>query len=110
MGGGVTSPSDPTTGRPDLTGRWLRLSSDDVGQRYPVEITFAEATYRGVRAEDQGFILWDAGTYRLDDDDSLTMSTASDELVAYPIVIDGPHLEVQTPEGDVAYERAEPPP
>ena len=106
----MTHPSDPTIGLPDLIGRWLRLTSDEVAQRYPVEITFAEATYRGTRAETQGFILWDAGTYRLVDDHTLILSTASDELVTYPVVLDGPSLLVRTADGDVTFERAEPPP
>lgn len=100
--------SDPTTGPPDPRGRWRRATTDEVSQQYPVEITFAEATFRGTRAEDQGFILWDAGTYHLDDD-GLTMSTASDELVTYPVRLDGPRLTIETPDGDVVYERAEPP-
>ena len=55
-------------------------------------------------------ILWDAGIYRLEDEHTLTLSTASDELVTYPIAVEGGTLTVSTPDGDVSYERAEPPP
>jgi hypothetical protein len=108
--GNVANSSDPTIGLPDLEGRWLRLGSDKGAQRYPIEITFRVGTYLGKRAEQQGMILWDAGTYRLVDSHTLIMSTASDELVTYPVVLRGGLLKVGTTEGEVVFERATPQP
>jgi len=103
--------SDPTVGLPDLQGRWRRLSTDAAAERYPAEITFADATYVGTRAELQGMIWWDAGIYRLVDDRTLVLSTATDEMVAYSISLDGVRLTVGDPDdGDVVFERIEPPP
>ncbi len=106
----MTTPSDPTSGLPDLRGRWLRLTAEGDAAQYPVEVTFAAGTFLGSRAETQGMILWDAGIYRLEDEHTLTLSTSSDELVTYPIAVEGGTLTVSTPDGDVSYERAEPPP
>lgn len=105
----MTTSSDPTSGLPDLRGRWLRLTTEGYAEQYPVEVTFAVGTFLGSRAEHQGMILWDAGIYRIEDDQTLTLSTSSDELVTYPIAVEGTTLTVRTPDGDVAYERVEPP-
>jgi hypothetical protein len=96
---------------PGLEGRWQRVSDEACAQRYPAEITFAEATYRGARAEGQGMIWWDAGIYRLDDERTLVLSTATDEMVSYGVELDGHRLVVTDPDGcEVVFERTEPPP
>lgn len=107
----MPTPSDPTVGLPDLQGRWRKLSTEAEAEQYPTEITFAKSTYRGSRAEDQGMIWWDAGIYRLVDERTLTLSTATDEMVTYPVRIDADRLTVTVAgECDVVFERAESPP
>jgi hypothetical protein len=97
---------------PTLVGHWRKRDAEALLDPYPVEIVFAESTYRGSRAPEQGLIWWDAGIYRLDDPGTLVLSTATDEMVSYPIELDADRLAVTTPgHGRIVYERrAEPPP
>jgi hypothetical protein len=108
----MSASADRSTGLPLLEGQWRRLSTAECAQRYPVEITFVLATYRGARAPDQGMIWWDAGTYRLADERTLILSTATDELVEYPVQLTSQRFTFTDPEGcEVTYERtASPPP
>ena len=46
----MAASADRGTGLPFLQGQWRRLSTAECAQRYPVEITFVLATYRGARA------------------------------------------------------------
>lgn len=96
---------------PTLVGRWRNAGDTKPDDRYPAEITFAGATYRGSRAPDQGFIWWDAGTYELRDGTTLVISTATDELVTYRVNLRGKRLVVtDAAGGSVTYERLEAPP
>jgi hypothetical protein len=105
-GGIMSASADRATGLPFLQGQWRRLSLAECAQRYPVEITFVLATYRGARSPDQGMIQWDAGIYRLADDQTLIVSTATDELVEYPVRLTSHHFTFTDSEGcEVTYER-----
>jgi outer membrane lipoprotein-sorting protein len=88
------------------------VSTDECAERYPAEVTFVAATYRGARGDDQGMIWWDAGTYRLADEQTLVLSTATDELVEYPVEVTPERFTFTDPDGcEVVYERvASPPP
>jgi len=56
-------------------------------------------------------IWWDAGIYRLVDDHTLMLSTATDEMVTYAVSLDADRLTVTVADDcDVVFERAEPPP
>ena len=102
----MAASADRGTGLPFLQGQWRRLSTAECAQRYPLEITFVLATYRGARGPDQGMIWWDAGTYRLADDRTLILSTATDELVDYPIPLTSQRFRLTDSEGrEVTYER-----
>jgi hypothetical protein len=80
-----------------LGGRWRRVTprsepadaeSVTFGQDsalLPEEIVFGEATYRASKGHGQPFIVWDAGTYVLEDD-RLTISLANDALATYQII------------------------
>ena len=56
-------------------------------------------------------VVWDAGIYRLEDDDqALVMSTSSDELVSYPLRIDGDTMSIVDADGcSVTYCRLDTP-
>jgi hypothetical protein len=108
----VPSEHDPAIGLPDLIGRWRRRPGDPCGERYPAEIDFSEARYQGTRGEGQGMIWWDVGTYRLVDRTTLTISTATDEVVTCSVELGDDELSVTDPDGCwFVYERiVEPPP
>ena len=98
--------------KPSLVGHWQRVDPAATRDPYPVEIDFAESTFSGRRGPDQGLIYWDAGIYRPEGRTTLVLSTYSDELVKYPIMLDHLRLEVTTADhGVIVYERKlEPPP
>jgi hypothetical protein len=84
------------------------MSADECARRYPVDLSIGPgARYAGTRAADQGLIVWDAGNARMPDDSTLTMSTASDEVVSYHLVVEGAdRFTVTDPQGcAVTYER-----
>lgn len=66
-----------------LMGRWAKVPGDPCGDRYPQEIEFAEATYLGTKGPGQGFVLWDAGIYRVVDEGRVLVQGAADELQEY---------------------------
>ena len=118
-----------------LQGRWERTDPgpDDL---FPAAIDFKEGTYLASKAPGQGFIVWDAGTYAVAGDPvvteaadpsvgeppesgsagpppgdavsgSLTLSTATDSLETYPVVVLPDAFEVTVEDGrTLRYERA----
>jgi hypothetical protein len=62
-----------------------------------------------MRATNQGMIWWDAGIYRMVDERTLVLSTATDEMVEYQISYDKNRLLVSDADGNtVEYQRVEP--
>ena len=102
----MTDPSAPV----DLTGEWCQLDDQpECAAAYPRSLTFGTGTYRGTRGEGQGFVRWDAGTYRVVAG-GLRLSTATDELVTYGLEVSGDLLTVVDPAGcRLAYRRVPPP-
>ena len=96
-------------GLPFLQGQWRKLTQDPKVDKYPASLSFSLATYRGTRAINQGMIWWDAGIYRMVDERTLLLSTATDEMVEYQISYDNSRLLVSDADGNtVEYERVEP--
>jgi hypothetical protein len=94
----------------ELTGSWRKVGAPECAAGYPDEITFSTGTYRGTRGVEQGFVQWDAGVYRIDDDGRLVLSLATDELVAYEFHLTGELLEVVDSAGcRFSYQRVPPP-
>ena len=83
----------------DLTGTWHKAESGSCADKYPDQLTFSTGTFRGTRGSGQGFIWWDAGSYRLESETRLVLTTATDELVSYEIRLEGEHLSVTDPDG-----------
>jgi hypothetical protein len=90
---------EPGVRPPALVGSWRKVDAPECAQRYPEVLTFAPSTYRGARGAAQGFISWDAGIYNLEDPGRLVLSTASDELVAYQMHLEGDVLQLVDPDG-----------
>lgn len=92
-----------------LRGEWHKVGAPECAARYPDILTFSAGTYRGTRGAARGFLWWDAGIYRLEDEHRLLLGVATDELVAYQIDLDGDLLRITDPEGCVfAYRRVQP--
>jgi hypothetical protein len=94
----------------DLAGAWRKKDAPACADKYPDSLTFSTGTYRGARGDQQGFIWWDAGIYRMEGERRLLLSTASDELTAYEVQLHGDVLAVVDPDGcRFSYQRARPP-
>ncbi len=91
-------PSAPTSGPAPLVGRWQRVgaipapSADesipfgDDPALLPGEITFAESRFTARAAPGQGFIVWDVGSYRVDDE-GLHVTLANDAWATYGLEV-----------------------
>jgi hypothetical protein len=100
----------PEGPRINLAGTWRKKDAPPCADKYPDALAFSTGTYRGTRGEQQGFIWWDAGIYRMEGERRLLLSTANDELVAYEVQLDGDILAVADPDGcRFSYRRARPP-
>ena len=92
-----------------LVGSWHKITTNACANKYPEKISFAAGTYSGTRAPGQPFVWWDAGIYRLEDEATLVLGTATDELVAYKIQLSTDRLDVTDPDGcRFSYQREKP--
>ena len=91
--------SSPDRIDPRLTGEWMKATTDACAEKYPATIVFATSTYRGARGPSQGMVWWDAGIYRLEGPHTLVVSTATDELVRYPVTFRDQEFEFSDSEG-----------
>jgi hypothetical protein len=104
----MTDPTSPVKG-PNLSGTWRKSTTSACAKKYPETIRFDVSTYLGTRGEGQGVVWWDAGIYRLEDEGTLVLSTATDELVTYRVKLIGDNLDVVDPDGcSFSYRRAAP--
>src|SRR4029077_7051468 len=93
----MTDPTSPAKGQ-NLAGTWRKITTSACATKYPETIRFDVSTYRGMRGEGQGVVWWDAGIYRLEDEGTLVLSTASDELVTYRLKRSGDTLDLVDPD------------
>lgn len=90
-----------------LVGSWHKVGSPECARKYPDHLTFSAGTFRGTRGETQGFVWWDAGSYRLESDTRLVLTTATDALVAYEVSVGPDELAITDPDGcQFSYRRA----
>ena len=99
----------PQAKQPELVGNWRKLDAPACAEKYPDSLTFSPGTYRGARGPAQGFVWWDAGIYRVEEQNRLLLSVATDELVTYEIHIKGDTFTVVDPDGcRFSYQRVPP--
>jgi len=91
----------------DLRGHWHRILGGDCANRYPAHLEFHEATYSGTKdGATQSFIIWDAGSYRVETESVVMIQTATDEQHHYRYRVDGNRLTFVDDDGCAfAYER-----
>lgn len=66
-----------------LIGHWRKVSNDASTARYPDQLEYrADGTYRGRASIPGKFVVWDAGSFRVQAG-ALRMSTATDQVVSY---------------------------
>jgi hypothetical protein len=93
----------------DLRGHWHRILGGDCANAYPAHLEFHQATYAGTKdGATQGFIVWDAGSYKVESESVVMIQTATDEQHHYRYRLDGNRLTFVDDEGCAfAYQRDE---
>jgi hypothetical protein len=76
----------------DVVGTWRKTETPECAGQYPDEIEFREATFLARKGPGQGFIVWDAGGYRVAGADEIMIETATDEQVHYRALLEGDTL------------------
>lgn len=100
----MADPDDPTEPASPLAGPWTRVGGDDA---FPDHLEFSVGTYLGTRGAGQGFVVWDAGIYRVEGPDRVRIQGASDEVVEYQWSQTGDQVRFVDPGGrQVTYRRA----
>jgi hypothetical protein len=92
-----------------LVGKWKKVSTGKCDEAYPDEIEFFERPrYLGKKGPGQGFILWDAGGYKVMDNNQVKIEIATDEQVPYKFSISENILTFTDREGcEFRYRRVE---
>ena len=95
----------------DLGGSWHKTAGPDGDRTYPdvLDLLVVEpgaGRYLGRKAHpEQGFLQWDAGTWRLTDDGRIEISTATDALERWPVSISDGELQIHVAECVLTYRR-----
>jgi hypothetical protein len=91
----------------DLRGRWHRVAGGDCASAYPARLELRETRYAGTKDGDaRGFIIWDAGSYRIESDTIMMVQTANDSHELYRYRLEGDRLSFKDDAGcTFAYER-----
>jgi hypothetical protein len=94
----------------DLRGGWHRVSGGECASAYPARLAFQDARYAGTKDDaTQGFIIWDAGSYRVESDSVVMIQTATDAQERYRYRLAGDRLTFVDDAGcEFAYERDRP--
>ena len=95
--------SQPT----DLRGHWHRVEATACANAYPAHLEFKETRYAGMKdPANQGFVIWDAGGYRVEPDGVVMIQTATDSQERYRYRLAGDRLTFTNDAGcEFAYER-----
>jgi hypothetical protein len=95
----------------DLNGTWHKSGGTEGELAYPdvLDMTVLEpgaGRYLGRKGRpEQGFLLWDAGTWRLTNDGLLEISTATDALESWPVTVTDEEMEIRTADCVLTYRR-----
>ena len=95
--------SQPT----DFRGHWHRIAGANCANAYPAHLEFKESRYAGMKdPANQGFVIWDAGGYRVEPDGVVMIQTATDSQERYRYRLAGDRLTFIDDAGcEFAYER-----
>src|SRR5436305_9563566 len=68
----------------DFRGHWHRIAGADCANAYPAHLEFKVSRYAGAKdSANQGFVMWDAGGYRVESDGIVMIQTATDSQERY---------------------------
>ncbi len=89
-----------------LVGGWRKITATGCSEIYPDHLEFREHGLYSGKRERRAFTWWDAGTYRVQSEDEIKISTADDALVIYKFTLSGNILRFRDKEGcEFLYQR-----
>ncbi|MEO6714391.1 MAG: hypothetical protein ABIM89_13305 [Mycobacteriales bacterium] len=95
----------------DLGGSWHKCAATAADLNYPdvLDLTVVEpgaGRYLGRKGRpEQGFLVWDAGTWRITGDGQIELSTATDALETWPVEIAGDDMVIHAADCVLTYRR-----
>lgn len=109
----AVSDTGPTgeQGTVDLGGSWHKTAGNDGELTYPdvLDMTVVvpgAGRYLGRKGRpEQGFLHWDAGTWRLTDDGRIEISTATDALESWPVTVSDDEMQIHAADTVLTYRR-----
>jgi hypothetical protein len=108
---GTSASGEHQTASVDLTGSWRKSAGGDGELNYPDVLDFTTTTraagrYMGRKGRpEQGFLVWDAGSWRLTDDGRIEISTATDAIDSWPVTISDDEIQIHAADSDLTYRR-----
>ena len=86
--------------RDQLIGTWRRAPGAAATLPYPHELELRPRGIYEARRDPGTFTIWDVGTYRIRDDETIVISTATDAEVPYAFAFSGDELVIRDEEGN----------
>jgi hypothetical protein len=96
----------------DLSGTWRKSAGTEGELSYPDVLDLTTTIPRGGRymgrkgRPEQGFLVWDAGSWRLTDDGRIEISTATDAIDSWPVVISDDEMQIHAADCVLTYRRS----
>ena len=87
-----------------LTGKWRRVTG---AAPYPEALTFRDNGIYEADKDPNAYAVWDVGIFRLDDDHTITLSTANDAEISYAMDLGDDDIEIRDADGNVLRYRRE---
>jgi len=107
----TSASGQPQSSSVDLTGSWRKSAGGDGKNTYPDVLDFTTTTraagrYMGRKGRaQQGFLVWDAGSWRLTHDGRIEISTATDAIESWPVTISDDEIQIHAGDSDLTYRR-----
>jgi hypothetical protein len=95
----------------DISGTWRKSSGSEGELSYPDVLDFTTTTRAGGRymgrkgRPEQGFLVWDAGSWRLTNDGRIEISTATDAIESWPVTISDDEMQIAAADVVLTYRR-----
>ena len=91
----------------NITGFWQKVFADDCGREYPNTLEFNDkGLFFTHKAENDPYTVWDVGTYSVESDTKIKLSTSNDAVISYSYGISGDHITfVINPHCKITYKK-----
>ena len=91
----------------NITGFWQKVFADDCGQEYPNTLEFNEkGLFFTHKTENDPYTVWDVGTYSIESDAKISLSTSNDAVISYRYAVSGDHITFEVnPDCKITYKK-----